>query len=124
MTDKVGSNIRRFRELRGYSQDFMADKLGITQSSYGKIEREAVKLTIERLQNIADVLEVDLANLINSKNQNIFNIMYNNDVSNGYIENQKLESKEAYQQLIKSLEQKNAHLEEEIAFLRKMVEKK
>ncbi|MDR0874564.1 MAG: helix-turn-helix domain-containing protein [Prevotellaceae bacterium] len=122
MTDKIGNNIRRFRELRGFSQEYMAHELGLTQSSYGKIEREAVKLTIEKLQRIAEILEVDLANLINTKNQNIFN-MYNNQTANGFIEHQHLETKEAYQKVIQTLEQENAHLKGEIVYLRDLAKK-
>ncbi|MDR1876577.1 MAG: helix-turn-helix domain-containing protein [Flavobacteriaceae bacterium] len=117
MTNAIGENIRRFRELRGYSQEYMAHELDLTQSAYGKIEKETVKITVDRLQKIADILEVDLANLINSKNQNIFN-QYNNQIANanGHVENQYLEKTEAYEKLIKSLEA-------QIALLQKLLEK-
>jgi transcriptional regulator with XRE-family HTH domain len=116
MTNIIGNNIRRFRELRDYSQDYMADKLDITQSSYGKIEREAVNLTFKRLQCIANILEIDLANLINPANQNIFN-QYNNETAIGHIENQRIEMREAYEKLMQSKD-------EQIALLKEMLDKK
>jgi transcriptional regulator with XRE-family HTH domain len=112
----IGNNIRRFREMRGYSQDYMANMLGLTQSAYGKIEKQAVKLTIDRLQQIAEILEIDLANLINAKNQNIFNL-YNNQYANGYIENQHIEMKEVYEKLI-------AAKDEQIEFLKSLLDKR
>lgn len=116
MDNQIGENIKRFRELRGFTQDFMADKLNLTQSAYGKIEKETVKLTIERLQKIAEILEVDLANLINAKNQNIFNL-YNNAQANGYIENQYSAMKETYEKLVQAKQ-------DEIDFLKEMLGKK
>ena len=115
-SNTVGNKIRRFRELREYSQEYMANKLEITQSAYGKIENESVKITIERLQKIAEILNVELSNLINSNNQNIFN-QCNNHTANGYIENQYNDLKEAYNQIIKSKD-------EQIELLKKMLENK
>jgi transcriptional regulator with XRE-family HTH domain len=111
MNATIGDNIRRFRELKGYSQDYMAEKMEITQSAYGKIEKENVKITVERLQKISEILEIDLGNLINSKNQNIFNL-YNNQNANGYIENQYNEMKEVYEKLIQSKDEQIKLLQE------------
>ena len=55
----VLDNIVRQRKKLGYSQETMADLLpNITQSNYGRIENGQTKLTVERLFQIADVLEV------------------------------------------------------------------
>ena len=35
----VSSNIKKIREIKGFSQDYVATKLDITQNSYSKIER-------------------------------------------------------------------------------------
>ncbi len=122
MNNSVGENIRRFRELRGYSQEYMAQVLDITQSAYGKIENEAVKITIDRLQKIAKILEMDVSNLINSKNNNIFNL-YNNQNANGHVENLKIESKELYEKILAAKDQLIQKLEQEITFLRAQINK-
>lgn len=36
----VGKKIKQFRELRDYTQSYMADRLDISTSGYGKIERD------------------------------------------------------------------------------------
>lgn len=85
MSNLVGENIRKFRELRGYSQEYMAHELEITQSSYAKLEKQETKLTIDRLQRIAEILEVDMNLLLNAGNQQVFNIYQNHNSANGYI---------------------------------------
>ena len=47
--------IRRLRELVGYSQDEVADKLGITQGAYCRLEKGHTRLDFERLEKIAAV---------------------------------------------------------------------
>jgi transcriptional regulator with XRE-family HTH domain len=49
-------NIQRVRSEKRISQAEMAEKLGIAQNNYGKIERGITELTIERLYKIAEVL--------------------------------------------------------------------
>lgn len=60
----VADNIRKIREGRNYTQDYLAAKLGITQNAYSKVELGYSKLTIERLFEIADVLEVSVPQLL------------------------------------------------------------
>ncbi len=53
---KPGETIRHLRQQRGYSQEAMADSLGLSTTAYGDIERGKTDLTISRLAQIADVL--------------------------------------------------------------------
>lgn len=57
MREIIGGEIRKSRADHCWNQDYMANKLGITQSAYYKIEAGMVTLTMERLQQIADILE-------------------------------------------------------------------
>ncbi len=56
--------IRKFRQLQDYSQEFMAMKMGITMSAYSKIERGKTELTLFRLTQIAEVLQLDLMDFL------------------------------------------------------------
>jgi transcriptional regulator with XRE-family HTH domain len=47
---KIGEQIKKFRELRNYTQESMASKLRMTSQGYGKIERNEVEITIQKLQ--------------------------------------------------------------------------
>ena len=60
----VGENIRQLRVKKGYSQEYMADCLGISQQSYSRIEKKASEYPLSRLSQIADLLEVSLFDII------------------------------------------------------------
>jgi transcriptional regulator with XRE-family HTH domain len=59
-----GKIIRRRREQLGLSQQEMADKLNMSQSTYSRIEQKDEDITIRQLKSIAEVLEVQLAELL------------------------------------------------------------
>lgn len=56
----VLNNIKAHRAVKGYSQEYMANILGIDYSTYGKMENGHSKLTIQRLFEIAEILELDV----------------------------------------------------------------
>lgn len=60
----ISANIRKIREYRDYTQDYLAAKLNISQNAYSKIELGYSKVTLERLFLISFVLEVNPADLI------------------------------------------------------------
>jgi transcriptional regulator with XRE-family HTH domain len=64
----VATNIRKVREYRGYPQEYLAMKLGISQNAYSKIELAYTRLTLERLLEISAILEIDTVALINNTN--------------------------------------------------------
>jgi transcriptional regulator with XRE-family HTH domain len=63
----VAANIRNKREELNYTQEYLAAKLNISQNAYSKIELGYTKITVERLFQIADILEIDLHDLLNSR---------------------------------------------------------
>ncbi|MHA4893583.1 helix-turn-helix domain-containing protein [Pedobacter sp. PWIIR3] len=63
-TKTVAGNIRKIREFRNYTQDYLAAKLGISQNAYSKIELGYSKLTLERVFQIAIILEVEVMEII------------------------------------------------------------
>ena len=52
----------------------MADKLEMSVSGYSKLERGDVELTISKLYKIAEVLEVNVSQILNFDASKIFNI--------------------------------------------------
>jgi transcriptional regulator with XRE-family HTH domain len=60
----VAANIRAARIYRNYSQDYVGYKIGISQNGYSKIELGHTNVTLEKVAMIAEVLEVDLAKLV------------------------------------------------------------
>lgn len=60
----VAGNIRKVREFRNYTQDYLAAKLEISQNAYSKIELGYSKITLDRLFHIALILEIEVVNLL------------------------------------------------------------
>ena len=80
-------NIKQIREFKNISQEFMAHELEISQSTYAKIESGQLIPKVDRLQQIANILEVDLSTLLNYTNN--FTINFNSTANqSGYINNQ------------------------------------
>jgi transcriptional regulator with XRE-family HTH domain len=61
---EVAYNVRKRRETLNYTQEYLAAKLNISQNAYSKIELGYTKITLERLFQIAEVLETNLIELI------------------------------------------------------------
>jgi transcriptional regulator with XRE-family HTH domain len=61
--------IKKYRELKNYTQEYMAEKLDISQNTYSKIENGGIKLTVDRLKQISDILETPVEEIINGENQ-------------------------------------------------------
>ena len=61
----VAANIRKVREAKNYTQDYLAAKLGISQNAYSKIELGYSKISLDRLFHISSILETDVMQLIN-----------------------------------------------------------
>jgi transcriptional regulator with XRE-family HTH domain len=55
----VGEKIRLQRLTKKYSQEYMAFALDISQAAYSKIERDETELTIQRVFDIAEILEIN-----------------------------------------------------------------
>lgn len=61
---EFGTRIKKVRELRNYSQEYMAERLGISQVSYSRIETGQTRLSLNRFQIIARILEIDMLVLL------------------------------------------------------------
>jgi len=115
--NKIGFNIRKIRESKGFSQDYMANVLDISQASYARIENEDTKVTVDRLYKIAEVLDTNIIDFFNTDRMIIQNQNnYEGSYGNGYVKNLTIENKEIYEKLLKSKD-------EQIEVLTKLIEK-
>lgn len=64
----IAAAIRKKREEKNYTQEYLAYKLNISQNAYSKIELGYTKITVERIFQIADVLEITASELLESPN--------------------------------------------------------
>ncbi|WP_066801000.1 helix-turn-helix domain-containing protein [Moraxella oblonga] len=63
--------IRTLREQKQLTQEDVAERLFMSVSGYSKIERGETRLNMERLEQIADVLDIDILELISKSEGNV-----------------------------------------------------
>lgn len=63
---KIGRLISHYRKLRGFTQEQLAEKIGVSKSYISKIEAENCNksFSLEILFEIADALEIDIKDLM------------------------------------------------------------
>jgi transcriptional regulator with XRE-family HTH domain len=71
----IAGNIRKLREFRDYTQDYLAAKLNISQNAYSKIELGYSRITLERLFIIASVLEVNPVDIISVEQNDLIKLI-------------------------------------------------
>lgn len=76
---KSYEKIRVFRENHDLTQEEMAVKLNMSTTGYAKIERGETRLNIPRLEQIAEIFDVDIFELICHEEKMIYQA--NNDVA-------------------------------------------
>jgi transcriptional regulator with XRE-family HTH domain len=58
------ANVRKIREAKHYSQEYLAAKLNISQNAYSSIELCRTGVSLSRLIRIAEILEISLPDLV------------------------------------------------------------
>lgn len=61
---QIAYRIKEKRFKKGYSQAFMATKLGISQNTYSRNERSVKRVPLNRLFKIAAILDIPAAVLL------------------------------------------------------------
>ena len=74
----VNEKIRLIREIKGLTQEQVAEKLGVSPSVYGDIERGENDPKLSKLQKIAEIFEISLADLVDLGERGVLNINFNN----------------------------------------------
>lgn len=112
--------IKKIRIEKGISHEAMAYNLGITQAAYTKIEKNETKLTVDRMYRIAEILEVEVSDLLGIEIQKVYKQEVNDNTHN-YQEFQNLyqENKEMYQELLKAKDEQITMLKEMIKEMEK-----
>ena len=103
--EKILNNIKNLRENKGYSQEYMAQMLDLSQVAYTKLEHSKTKLTVERLYKIAEILETPIEEILEIRATQIYNQKLN-DYSIGHqeVENLYQENKEQNKKIVELYE--------------------
>ena len=114
--EKIINKIREIRKDRGYSHEYMAHLLDISQVAYSKIEKNETKLTVERLFKIAEILEAKIEDILDIKADKVYKQdLKDNSIGHQEIQNMYQDNKEVYEKLI-------ASKDEQIALLKSLLD--
>ena len=61
---QLGRNIKAERVRKGYTQEFFAEKLGVTREYVSRIERGQENMSILKILNLANCLGTEITNLL------------------------------------------------------------
>ena len=64
----VGKNIQKQRLIQGYTQETFAELMGVSWSYVSKIEAGILNLSLGKILEIADYLNIEVDLLLNTKN--------------------------------------------------------
>lgn len=92
---KIGEKIKKMREFRNFTQEYLAKALEMTQAGYSRIERDEVELSLSRLEQVAKILNVTMEEVLGfdanklsfNTNANDHCVVYQNQ--NGLAENER-----------------------------------
>ena len=88
--DAIVDRIKEQRKKKGFSHENMAEELKISQVAYSKIEKNETKLTVDRLFQIANILETHVYELLDESPDTIYNQQYFYDSAVGHQDIQNL----------------------------------
>ena len=60
----VATNVRRLRNAKGWTQEDLADRVGISARYVGQIERAQASMSVTVLGRVADALKVEAGELV------------------------------------------------------------
>lgn len=64
MAEHLNNNVKHLRSVKGISQQTLADKIGVDRSTISRIENGEIETTIDNAMKIANVLKVNIEDLI------------------------------------------------------------
>jgi transcriptional regulator with XRE-family HTH domain len=71
--NSLGQKVKRLREIKGWKQEYMADRLNISQQSYSNIESGKVDVPFSRIEEIATVFEIKPEELVSFDEKYVLN---------------------------------------------------
>lgn len=105
----TGLKIRKLRELRNYTQEYMADHLKVGQNTYSRYETGEIEPKLSQLRAIAELLEVPAEELLRTE-PIVVNISQT-ETANGVVHHQNNVPAELFKQLMERYDSRVAELE-------------
>lgn len=78
---KLGTKLLQLRNKKGYTQDYVADILGIEQSTYSRLESDKMQPNSELLPELAKLYGISILDLFPDEERQYVNISQYSDQS-------------------------------------------
>lgn len=116
--------IKLMREMNNWTQEDVAEKLGMSTTGYAKIERGQTAMSVDKLKQIAQIFNINVAQLLDDNEKFvIFSIGDNHSNYNHFNLNEKLMAQNEKQQLeIKLKDEILKQKDAEIAALKEIID--
>jgi transcriptional regulator with XRE-family HTH domain len=108
----IGQKIKKIREIKGYKQEFMAEKLDISQQSYSNIESDKIDVPFSKIENIAEIFQMRVEDIISFDEKFVLNNYGEIKGNQIGLNNFPSELKQLYDDKIKLLEDKISYQQE------------
>lgn len=116
------SKLKIFRELNDYTQQHVADVLGITQNTYSRLEHNPAKLTAEQAGKLSELYNISVPDLLSNETPIIFSNSNSTIDKNGFFSSNYEFQKDSLEREIQSLKEAFSrevrNLKEEVEYLR------
>ena len=119
----IGTRVKRFREAKGISQDDLAIRLDVAQSTISSIESDKSIPNSMLLRNIAKELEIDINQLFDDKFTNYNQIEKNDGVVNFGNGTINMQSPELLENIVKNQENISKLIEAQSKLLSELLKK-
>ena len=126
-TYKAPSNrIKIMRETQGYSQEYVATKLNLSQQAYSNLEKNPDNVSIKRIKELAEILSVPLTSIIGEEDTYIQqNFQQQGGQASTVMNVQNNEHvKEIYERYVKDLKEEIQQLRSQLEFMQGLVKRK
>lgn len=122
---EINQSIRRIREFKNFTQEYVAQQIGKSRKTYADIENGDVEPRTEIFENIANVLGVSVEDIVNFNNKNFLqSIFKDNSKNTGVVfslkdEQSTFDFKKLYEKIIEEKDMRIKVLEDMIALLKR-----
>lgn len=115
----VAKNLKTLRELHDYTQEYVADYMGVSQNTYSMMERGETRITIDRLETLATLYNMDITDILKLNDSMIIHNLHDVKDNNGVVGNNKditinnntsEEERKLFRETLERLEKENERL--------------
>lgn len=82
--NNLNQRIKSIREIKKWSQEEMSEKMNMSLNAYARLERGETRLNLEKLEQIANVFNMDVIELMQSADKGIY-FMLNDSANNNSV---------------------------------------